>query len=259
MDISLREHWFEHDGVRLFATLAGEGAPIVLLHGGLANHLACWQFAGPLAARYRVITPDLRGAGRSHYGQPLTWDALASDIPALLRSLGIERAVIGGISFGAGVATRVALRHPEVVSALLVLHPAYGGAELGLTASQQQAMDAIDAAGRRVVAEGIEALLPVFAALPAEVRERVHRVVREYDPASVATTTAFMASGAQPFARGAELAAIAAPTLVVPGVDPQHPLEVAQVFAAHVPDCTLREATAPQLAQMIEEFLTARV
>lgn len=256
MDISLREHWFEHDGVRLYATFAGEGPPIVLLHGGLANHLACWQFAPALVADYRVITPDLRGAGRSRFGGPLSWDALAADIPALLHSLGIERAVIGGVSFGAGVATRVALRHPEVVSALLVLHPAYGGGELGLTAMQQMAMTAMDAAGRRVVAEGIEVLLPLFDALPAEVRERARRVAAGYDPASVATTTAFMASGVQPFARGEELAAITAPTLLVPGVDPYHPAEVADVFRAHVPHCDVRAGTLTELGAVIAGFLS---
>ena len=257
MDISLREHWFEHGGTRLFTTEAGEGPPLVLLHGGLANHLACWQFAGPLTARFRVITPDLRGAGRSHFAAPLSWNALADDIPALLRHLGIARAVIGGVSFGAGVAVRVALRYPEVVSALLVLHPAYGGADLGLLPMQQQAMAAMHAAGSRVVAEGIEVLLSLFDALPPEVRERAKRLVVTYDPASVATTTAFMQSGAQPFARGAELAAIKAPVLVVPGVDPYHPREVAEVFARHLTHCTVREAASHELAIAIATFVDA--
>ncbi len=256
MGISLREHWFDNDGVRLFAVEAGAGEPIVLLHGGLANHLACWQFATPLASQFRVITPDLRGAGRSHFAGPLTWDALADDIAALVRSLGLRRAVIGGISFGAGCAVRVALRHPELVSALLVLHPAYGGAELGLTAPQQQAMAAMHAAGSRVVAEGIGVLMPLFDALPPEVRERARSVVATYDPASVATTTTFMDSGAQPFACGAELAAIAAPTLLVPGVDPYHPSEIADVFRRHIAGCVVREADAPLLASVISEFIS---
>jgi pimeloyl-ACP methyl ester carboxylesterase len=255
MDISLREHWFEHEGIRLFAAEAGQGTPVVLLHGGLANHLACWQFAPALAARHRVITPDLRGAGRSHFGAPLSWDLLAGDIPALLRSLGIARAVIGGISFGAGVAVRVALRHPEVVSALLVLHPAYGGAALGLSPLQQTAMAAMHAAGSRVVAEGLEVLLPLFDALPPDVRERARRVASTYDPASVATTTALMASGAQPFGYGDELAAITAPTLLVPGVDPYHPPEVAAVFRRHLRDCTVREAALSELGGVIGDWL----
>jgi len=256
MDISLREHCFDCDGVRLYAYEAGEGPPIVLLHGGLANHLACWQFAGPLAARHRVITPDLRGAGRSHFAGPLTWDALADDVTALVRHLGYARAVIGGISFGAGVAVRVALRHPSVVSALLVLHPAYGGAKLGLLPAQQQAMAAMHAAGSRVVTEGIDVLMPLFDALPADVRERAKRVVAAYDPESVATTTAFMASGAQPFARGEELRAITAPVLLVPGVDPYHPPEVTAVFREHLPRCEVREGALAELGNVIATSTT---
>jgi hypothetical protein len=152
---------------------------------------------------------------------------------------------------------RVALRHSELVSALLVLHPAYGGAELGLTAAQQQAMAAMDAAGSRVVAEGIGVLLPLFDALPAEVRERARALVATYDPASVATTTAFMASGAQPFSRGCDLAAIAAPTLVVPGIDPFHPREVADVFRRHTTRCVVVEADTSSFAGAIAEFLAA--
>src|SRR5688572_21598032 len=248
MDISLREHWLERDGIRLFVTESGNGPPIVLLHGGLANHLACWLFAAPLASRFRIITPDLRGAGRSHFAGLLSWDMIADDIATIVRSLGIERAAIGGISFGAAAAVRVALRHRDLVSALLVLHPAYGGDELGLSRAQQQAMAAMHAAGSRVVAEGIGVLLPLFDALPPEIRERAKRLVATYDPASVAATTAFMASHAQPFARGAELAAIDVPALVVPGVDAFHPREVAEVFAQHLPRAVVREAQAAQLA-----------
>ena len=255
MDISLREHWLANGDVRLFAVEGGAGRPIVLLHGGLANHLACWLYAEPLAARFRIITPDLRGAGRSHFAGPLSWDALADDVAVLVRELGLSRVVVGGSSFGAGVAVRVALRHRELVDALLVLHPAYGGDELGLSPAQQQAMAAMDAAGSRVVAEGIEVLLPLFAALPDEIRERAQRLVATYDPASVATTTAFMASHAQPFARAAELYTIDVPALVVPGVDAYHPREVADVFAAHLPRATIREADAAQLSTAIDEFM----
>jgi pimeloyl-ACP methyl ester carboxylesterase len=218
--------------------------------------LACWQFAAPLTARYRVITPDLRGAGRSHFAGPLSWDVLSDDIAALLRHLGIARAAIGGTSFGAGAAVRVALRHPDVVAALLVLHPAYGGGELGLSPAQQQAMTTMDAAGSRVVAEGIHVLMPLFSALPAEVRERAKRVVATYDPASVATTTAFLASGAQPFTRGTDLAAITAPVLVVPGVDPYHPPEVAALFREYVQRCELRGGTLAELGNVIAASTT---
>jgi len=237
----MHEIWFESAGTKLYAVERGAGRPVILLHGGLATHAIWSLYAGSLADRTRLVTPDLRGSGGSVFAGPLSWDALADDVAALVRHLGLEQAVIGGASFGAGVAVRVALRHPRLVAALAILNPAYGGADLGLTAAQQAAMDAMDAAGSRAPAEGIEVLFPLLAALPEAVRERARRLFQTYDPASVAASTAFMASGAQPFARGEELAAITAPALVVPGTDPQHPREVADVLARHLPRCTVVE------------------
>jgi pimeloyl-ACP methyl ester carboxylesterase len=185
----------------------------------------------------------------------LAWDQLADDIAALMRQLGLARAAIGGISAGAGCAVRVALRHPALTAALIVLTPAFAGADAGLTPSQEDAMRAIDAAGSRAVAEGVQVLLPLFDALPPEVRERARAAVAGYDPASVAATTRFLASGAQPFATAADLAAISAPTLLVPGADPYHPAEVADRYRRHLPCCTVREIAPAGYAAVIAEFL----
>lgn len=251
------ETWLERDSIRLFAVTIGAGRPVVLIHGGLATHLLWLRLAGHLADTYRLILPDLRGSGRSHDGRPLTWDVLADDIAAWIRHLGHDRAVIGGASFGAGAAVATALRHPEVCEALLVLHPAYGGADLGLLPAQQQAMDAMDAAGSRAPTDGVEVLFPLFAALPPEMRDRARAVAATYDPASVAASTAFMASGAQPFATGADLAAIDVPTLLVPGVDPYHPPEVAAVYRQHLRHLTEAAADLLGLAGAINAFLAA--
>jgi len=251
----LDEIWFDRDGARLFAVASGAGVPVILLHGGLANHLACRVFAAPLAQRFRLITPDLRASGRSIYAGELTWDQLADDVAALIRHLGLPRAVIGGISAGAGCAVRVALRHPALTAALVVLHPAFAGGDVGLTPAQQVAMDAMDAAGSRAVAEGVQVLLPLFEALPPAIRDRAHEVIQGYDPASVAATTRFLASGAQPFASAAELATISAPTLLVPGVDPYHPTEVSDRYRQHLPRCTVREVAPMSFAPAIAEFI----
>jgi len=250
------EIWWSSHGLRLFAFEAGPqtSRPVVLLHGGLAAHQACRVFGDPLASRYRLITPDLRGSGRSHFAGELTWDLLADDIAELVRQRELRRAVIGGISFGAGVAVRVALRHPELVEALLVLHPAYGGDELGLSPVQQAAMAAMDAAGSRAPREGINVLLPLFDALPTAIRERAKALVATYDPASVAASTRFMASGSQPFARGAELEAITAPCLLVPGIDPTHPPEVAAVYRDHLRNCrVIDDDPGAAIARFLDE------
>jgi len=232
------EIYFEHAGARLYATARGEGDAVILLHGGLATNEACWRFAAPLVARFRVIAPDLRASGRSHWSGELSWDLFADDVAALMHHLGIARATVGGISFGAGCAVRVALRHPALVSRLVLLHPAFGGSELGLVPAQRAAMDAMHAAGERALADGIAALFPLVDTLPAALRERARALVATYDPASVAALARFMASGVQPFAQR-ELAAIAAPVVVVPGVDAQHPAEIAAIYARHIARCTV--------------------
>ncbi len=244
---------FEHAGTSLFAVEAGAGTPIVLLHGGLATHRRAQLIAGSLTERFRVITPDLRASGRSIYAGAITWDLLADDIVALVRHLGLARAVIGGISFGAGVAVRVALRHPELVQALVVLHPAFAGGDIGLTPAQAAAMQAMADAGARALTEGMNAMFPLLAALPLAVQAAARQAFATYDPASVAALTRFMASGAQPFATAAELAAIAPPVLLVPGVDPQHPREVAEVYRRELPQCTTVDTT--DFAAAIADFL----
>lgn len=247
--------WFERAGIRLFAVERGAGAPIILLHGGLADHRACHVFAAPLAARFRLITPDLRGAGRSVFGGDLDWAMLADDVAALAGHLGIERAVVGGISFGAAVAVAVAVRHPALVAGLVVLSPAYGGGELGLSPAQDDAMQRMHAAGSRAPAEGVAVLYPLFDALPLAIRDRALAMVDSFDAASVAATTRFLASGAQPFARGADLAASEAPALLVPGTDPTHPPEVAAVYRSWLPRCCVREVDPALLAAVIADFV----
>jgi pimeloyl-ACP methyl ester carboxylesterase len=116
-------------------------------------------------------------------------------------------------------------------------------------------MRAMDAAGSRAIAEGVQVLLPLFEGLPAPIRDRARAMAAAFDPASVAASTRFMASGAQPFAAAAELAAIAAPALLVPGTDPYHPAEVAEVYRRNLPRCTVREVDLEGYAAAIAELL----
>jgi len=224
-----------------FVDSEGDKPALILLHGGLANHRSILLWAAPLAERYRLVVPDLRGSGSSHFAGDLTWELLADDIATLASTLGLARATVGGISFGSGVAVATALRHPALVERLVLLHPVYGGAEVGLTPEQAAAMDAMDAAGRRAPAEGPSVLFPLLERLPAELRERARAVFETYDPASIAATTRFLASGAQPFASARDLAAITCPVTIVPGVDPQHPVAIAEVYRAQLPSCTWLE------------------
>ena len=80
----MREFRLDVAGVQLFAVEAGTGPAIVLLHGGMANHLAVMPLLAQLSVRYRVIAPDQRGSGKSVSAAPLDFDRLADDVVALL-------------------------------------------------------------------------------------------------------------------------------------------------------------------------------
>jgi len=98
------------------------GPPLVLIHG-LGDEADTWRHVLPqLAARRRVIAPDLPGFGRSDKPhRAYTTAFFARTIAALLAQLGIARAEIVGSSMGAVVAQRLALARPALVERLALI------------------------------------------------------------------------------------------------------------------------------------------
>lgn len=250
----MREVWFESDGVSLFAVEQASGPPVVMLHGPMASHRAVLPIAAPLASHHRVITPDLRGSGNSHFGGTLTFDRLADDVAALLDHLGEVRAVVGGVSGGSGVAVRFALRHPGRALGLVLVHPMYAGAERSYTEAQRESFARMDGLASRALDEGVQVLRPLYAELPEPVRERALAMLEGFDRASVVATSRFLASGAQPFHRPEELRRLPMPALLVPGDDPMHPAEVSDLYAENLPGCRVAPGTPADVAAEIAAF-----
>lgn len=251
----MHEFWFDGEDVRLFAVEDGSGPVVVMLHGGMANHLATLPLITPLAERYRIIAPDLRGSGKSWSGASLTFDQLADDVERLLDHIGVGRAVVGGISSGSGVALRFALRRPGRTRGLVVVRPVYAGEARGYTEHQKATFAMIDAIASRAIKEGVQVLRPLYANLPAGVQERALAMMEDFDGASVAATSHFIASGSQPFITASDLACLEAPTLLVRGDDPMHPPDVSDVYARSIPDCTAVPASTMNIAANIGAFL----
>ncbi len=111
-------------GLALSYTDSGRGPAVVFQHGlgGSAT-----QPASQAPVRCRVITLECRGHGSSRLGPEaeLCFTTFADDVRALLDELGIESAVIAGISMGAGVALNFAERHPDRVRGLALVRPAW--------------------------------------------------------------------------------------------------------------------------------------
>ena len=250
----MREIWFESEGVRLFAVEDGAGPVLVMLHGGMASHVASLPLVLPLSARYRVITPDLRGNGKSVSGAPLTFDQLADDLVALLDHIGVDRAVVGGVSGGSGVALRFALRQPGRLTGLVLVKPVYAGEDRGYTDQQKQTFAMMDAVASRALDEGVQVLRPLYANLPPDIREKALAMLEGFDAASVVATSHFIASGAQPFASAAELRSLSVPTLLIRGDDPLHPAEVSDLYVENIPSCTIVPASTADVAAEIGAF-----
>lgn len=251
------EVWFESNGVRLFALDVGQGRPIVFIHGGLADHRATLFRIGPLAASHRLIAPDLRGSGRSIYAGELSWDILADDIEALLDHLGLERALVGGTSMGSGVALRFSLRHPRRVSGLVIMAPLYPGADRELAQASNIAMRTMAELGRRTLDEGVEVLRPLFNGLPTPVRTAAIEMMLGFDSASVAATTRFLATNTQPLDSVLQLSSIDVPVMIIPGSDPEHPSEVATLYAENLRHTTVVDPSSPDLLEQISRFSNA--
>jgi pimeloyl-ACP methyl ester carboxylesterase len=107
-----------HDGARIWYSMHGDGAPVVLLHGGL-GHGGNWGYQVPalVAAGYQAVVIDSRGHGRStRDARPLGYALMAGDVLAVMDALGIDRAALVGWSDGACTALTLAMRHPNRVT-----------------------------------------------------------------------------------------------------------------------------------------------
>jgi 3-oxoadipate enol-lactonase len=98
---------------------AGEGFPVLLLHGLAGDHQAWIPQMEAWKERFRVVAPDNRGAGAStQVDEPITTRAMAEDMLALLDHLGIERAHVVGRSMGGAIAQHLALMAPDRVASM---------------------------------------------------------------------------------------------------------------------------------------------
>lgn len=110
------------NGTPLYYEEHGTGQPLVLLHGLGLDHTMWAPQVAVFSRTHRVITLDVRGAGQS--GRLTGWRHIlgrqAADLKALLDHLGIERAVIGGVSFGGVLAQCFVLDYPDYCAGLII-------------------------------------------------------------------------------------------------------------------------------------------
>jgi len=236
------------DGVKLAGEEAGEGLPIVLLHGLTATRRYVVMGSRVLErSGRRVISYDARGHGRS--GPAPTPDAysyelLAGDLLAVLDELQVERAVLAGASMGAQTALRFALDRPERVAALGLITPAFDpDASTGTNA-----YSGWDRLARGLREGGVEGFVAAYDrdSVPERWRETVTTVLRQrlsaHDhPLAVADALEAIPRS-RPFESWTDLERISAPAIVIASrdeADPSHPLAVGERYAESIPGARL--------------------
>lgn len=217
------------------------GPPVLLIHGHPFDR-TLWapQVTALTEAGYRVVTPDLRGYGGSGVtpGQVLLSD-FADDLAALLDHLGIERAVVGGVSMGGQIAMEFHHRHPRRVRALVL-------SDTSAPAETAEGKDVRNRLADRLLAEGmggyadevIDKMLAAYnvTAMP-RVAEHVLTMMRATDPRGAA---AALRGRAERRDYRDTLPAVGEPVLIIVGADDVYtPVTAAETIRDLVPQAVL--------------------
>jgi pimeloyl-ACP methyl ester carboxylesterase len=228
----------ENDDVKIYWEEAGRGAPILLIMGlGWASYL--WHRTRPiLAEKYRVITFDNRGVGRSDVpAGPYPIATMAADAAAVLDAAKIDRAHIFGLSMGGMIAQEFALQYPNRAKSLILGCTAAGG-----SAALQPKPEVIQVLMRRGMTpqEAAEAIDPFIydSGTRSDLIEQDRKLRLEWYP----TGEGYMSQlqGIMAWEAYSRIANITAPTLVVHGEsDELVPTGNGKLIAAKIPGAKL--------------------
>ena len=153
------------NGTKIYFELTGQGAPLVLIHGGLGLDHRMWEPQWHvLAEHFQLIRYDLRGCGKSDVPTEQSYFH-EEDLKALLDYLEIEKAHVAGLSAGAVVAIDFAATYPEATLSLISVDGGPDGTKL----TDIEFWQAVGAVRNEIVSGGIEAnkhrmlTTPIFA------------------------------------------------------------------------------------------------
>lgn len=247
-DAEPQEIELDADGVMLSVQRAGEGVPVVLLHGLTATRRYVVMGSRALErSGHLVVSYDARGHGRSSPApEPSAYDyaLLAADLLAVLDELELERAVLAGASMGAHTALTLALSAPERVAGLVLITPSFDPGD----PREQSELARWDALARGLREGGVDGFVAAYDLdeVPESWRATVETVLRQRlsaheHPLAVADALEAVPRS-HPFELVGQLGELDMPTVVVGSrdeADPGHPLAVAERYAAVIPGARL--------------------
>jgi pimeloyl-ACP methyl ester carboxylesterase len=226
-------------GVELAYDESGSGVPVLFLHGWPHDRtLWAGQLSG-LPTQGRCIAPDLRGFGESAPREPFSIAQYADDVAALLDALGIERAVVCGLSMGGYVTFELLRRHRARIRALILTSTRAGADDDAARERRARLIELIAEHGLEMLAERqLRGMLSrsTFDTRP-DVRESLRRIMASASPAgAVGGLRAMMARRDSTDL----LPGIDVPTIVIGGADDTlTPPEELSAMSTAIPSCRL--------------------
>jgi pimeloyl-ACP methyl ester carboxylesterase len=222
---------------------AGEGVPVVLLHGLTATRRYVVMGSKNLERNgHRVVMYDARGHGRSQPADGYGYERLTEDLLAVLDDRGIDRAVLAGASMGAHTLVRFALENPAQAAALVIITPAFD------PEVPERGLDRWDALSDGLRSGGVEGFLAAYGEprVPESFRETVRTVLRQRlsaheHPEAVADALREVPRS-RAFGSWDELRALELPVTVVASrdeADPEHPYATGEHYAEAIPGARL--------------------
>jgi pimeloyl-ACP methyl ester carboxylesterase len=238
----------ESAGVTLAGEEAGEGTPVVLLHGLTATRRYVVMGSRALErSGHRVVTYDARGHGASTGAEDpdaYDYDDLVEDLRAVMDHRGIDRAVLVGASMGAHTAVRMALDHPERVAGLVIATPAFDPDE-----DREAGLERWDALSEGLRTGGVDGFVEAYGdpQVPEQWKETIDKVLRQrlgaHEHPDAVADALHAVPRSRPFESWDELGEIAVPTVVVASrdeADPGHPYAIGERYAEAIPGAELR-------------------
>jgi pimeloyl-ACP methyl ester carboxylesterase len=226
------------NGQRIFYTdTGGDGPAIVFSHGLLMDHEMFAPQVTALSDRYRCISWDERGHGKTAGESLLAFSYYdsANDLAALLDHLGIEQAVLAGMSQGGYLSLRCALTHPARVRALILIDTQAGAEDPATMVGYQQLVDDWTANGLSEAVAGIIESIILGQGWPGA--EQWKAKWKAWRPANLLGCIQTLASRDDITGK---VGGISVPTLVVHGEsDAAIPMSAAQYLADTIPQATL--------------------
>lgn len=227
--------------VDLHVQEAGSGTPLVLLHAFPLSSAMWLEQRNGLAGTCRVMTPDLRGFGRSYLGddEP-SLDHMADDVAAALDRLGLGEVVLGGLSMGGYVAMAFLRRHGDRVRALVLADTKPGADPPAAADNRRRIADVLEAErSSRVL---VDEVLPKLTGATTQreqptVHGRVRALVESAPPEAAAWAQRAMAARPDSIdtLRGVRVPAL----VVVGGEDELATVSDAEAMAGAMPDSRL--------------------